>query len=99
MTSHRLSMIANAQVEAIDETASLEENTEALKSVMAMTKGANDAAVIGLNLLNANKETVKSLNEERVIDGESMRIDSASMAKLSDDEVEQMEQLLSKMLP
>ena len=99
MTAHRLSVIANAQVEAIDDSASLEENTEALKSVMAMTKGANDAAVIGLNLLNANKETVRSLNEERVIDGESVRLDSAAMAKLSDDELEQIEILLSKMVP
>ena len=55
-TAHRLSMIANTQVEQIDETASLEANTEALKSIAAMTRVANDAASTGLNLLNANKE-------------------------------------------
>ena len=59
-TAHRLSKIANAQADRIEETANLEENTEALKSVMAMTRGANDAAQIGLNLLNANRDMVKS---------------------------------------
>jgi hypothetical protein len=63
MTAHRLSMIASTQVERIDESASLEENTEALKSVLAMTRGANDASQIGLNLLNANKETVIKINK------------------------------------
>ena len=61
-TAHRLSMIANAQVERIDATATLEENTEALKSVMAMTRGANDAAQIGLTLLNSNKEAAIQIN-------------------------------------
>lgn len=60
MTAHRLSMIANQQVEQIDETASLEENAEALKSVMALTKTANEAAATGLNLLSANKEMTKA---------------------------------------
>ena len=64
MTAHRLSMIANTQVERIDESASLEDNTEALKSVMAMTRGANDAAQIGLSMLNANKETVIRINKD-----------------------------------
>ena len=59
ITAHRLSVIANAQVDRIDETASLADNTEALKSVMAMTRGANDAATIGLNLLAANKDMAK----------------------------------------
>jgi hypothetical protein len=99
MTAHRLSVIAHSQTDMIDEAAPFEDNTEALKSVLAMTKGANDAAVIGLNLLNANKETVKSMNEEKVINGESVRLDSAAMAKLSDDELEQIEILLSKMVP
>ena len=62
MTAHRLSVIASAQVEMIDEAASLEKNTEALKSVMAMTRGANDAASIGLNLLAANKDASKAPN-------------------------------------
>lgn len=60
MTAHRLSLIANTQVEKLDESAPLEENTEALKSIMAMTKGANDAAQIGTNLLTANKEALNA---------------------------------------
>ena len=56
MTAHRLSQIAHIQTDRIDETATLDENQDALKSVMAMTRGANDAASIGLNLLAANKE-------------------------------------------
>lgn len=64
MTSHRLSAIAHLQTDRIDEAGTLEENTEALKSVMALTRGANDAAAIGLNLLNANKDAAKPLPEE-----------------------------------
>lgn len=64
MTSHRLNAIAHKQTDLIDETGSLEENTEALKSVMAFTKVANEAASTGLNLLRANKETVDGLNRD-----------------------------------
>ena len=60
MTAHRLSAIAHLQTDMIDDAAPLEENTEALKSVMAMTRGANDAAAIGLTLLAANKEMAKT---------------------------------------
>ena len=61
MTAHRLAQIANIQTDRIDETATLDENQDALKSVMAMTRGANDAAAIGLNLLSANKEAARQL--------------------------------------
>lgn len=63
MTAHKLSQIANAKAQELNEVGSLEENAEALKSVIAMTKGANDAAQIGLNLLAANKETVIQINK------------------------------------
>jgi hypothetical protein len=59
MTAHRLSVIANAQVDRIDESAPLEENADTLKHIIAMTKGANDAASIGLNLLAANKDMAR----------------------------------------
>ena len=61
MTAHRLNAIAHTQTDRIDETATLDENQDALKSVMAMTRGANDAAAIGLNLLSANKEAARQL--------------------------------------
>jgi hypothetical protein len=60
MTAHKLSAIANEQSEFIDSAATGEENAEALKSVMALTKTANEAAATGLNLLSANKEMTKA---------------------------------------
>ncbi len=65
MTAHRLSMIANMQVAQIDESASLEENSDALKSVLAITRAGNEAAQTGLNLLNANKDR-NSLSDEEI---------------------------------
>lgn len=65
MTAHRLSMIANMQVSQIDETASLEENSDALKSVLAITRAGNEAAQTGLNLLNANKDR-NSLSDDEI---------------------------------
>ncbi|HQS59667.1 MAG TPA: hypothetical protein PKZ37_14910 [Gallionellaceae bacterium] len=65
MTAHRLSMIANMQVAQIDESASLEENADALKSVLAITRAGNEAAQTGLNLLNANKDR-NSLSDEEI---------------------------------
>jgi hypothetical protein len=62
MTAHKLNAIAHAQSEQIDEMAALADNTEALRSVIAMTEGANKAAIIGLNLLAANKDAVKNAN-------------------------------------
>lgn len=59
MTAHRLSSIAQAQVQQMDDTAPLAANAGTLKSVIAITAGANEAAKIGLNLLAANKDMVK----------------------------------------
>jgi hypothetical protein len=55
MTASKLAKIANKQSEQIDGEASLDTNEGALKSVMAISAGANRAAEIGLNLLSANK--------------------------------------------
>lgn len=60
MTAHRLSAIAHAQSDQIDETASLEENAAAVKSVVVMTGAANEAAKISLNLLAANKDASRT---------------------------------------
>lgn len=63
-TSHRLNGIAHAKVQEIDDAAPLTaESLEALKGVAALTKIANESAHIGLNLLAANKDTVKELNQ------------------------------------
>jgi hypothetical protein len=61
MTAHRLSGIANQQIDKIDE-ANPAGDPEVLQGIAALTKMANDSSVIGMNLLNANKETVKELN-------------------------------------
>lgn len=61
-TAHRLSALANSEVQKIDDAEPLR-SIENLKGVAALTKMANDSATIGMNLLAANKETVKSINE------------------------------------
>ena len=62
-TAHRLSGIANAQVEKIDDAEPLSgKSLETLKGISALTKLANDSSVIPINLLNANKESIKIIN-------------------------------------
>ena len=59
-TAHRLSGIANAQVQKIDDAEPLGlASLESLKGVAILTKLANDSGQIGLNLLAANKEMIK----------------------------------------
>lgn len=63
-TAHRLSGIAHAKVQEIDDAKPLDsQSLESLKGVAVLTKMANDAAAVGLNLLAANKEAVKALDE------------------------------------
>jgi hypothetical protein len=57
MTAHRLSLLANAEIQKIDDVDPLS-SLEAVRGVSVLTKLANDSAEIGLNLLRANKETV-----------------------------------------
>ena len=64
MTAHRLSGIANQQVEKIDEVNPMSD-PEMLQGIAVLTKMANESAVIGSNLLNANKETIKDLNNNK----------------------------------
>ncbi|WP_157661690.1 Hin recombinase [Burkholderia ubonensis] len=57
-TSHRLAGIAHSKVAEIDDAAPLtEESLAALKGIAVMTRMANDASEIGLNLLRANKDS------------------------------------------
>lgn len=63
-TAHRLSGIAHSKVQEIDDAAPLNaEGIESLKGVAVLTKMANDASEIGVNLLRANKETVDEANK------------------------------------
>lgn len=64
MTAHRLSGIAQAKALEIDDAAPLnEESVESLKGISALTRMANGAAEIGLNLLRANKESIDAMNK------------------------------------
>lgn len=60
-TAHRLSALANSEVAKVDDAEPLR-SIDSLKGVAALTKLANDSASIALNLLAANKDTVKELN-------------------------------------
>jgi hypothetical protein len=60
-TAHRLHALANSEVEKVDDAEPMS-SLESLKGVSALTKLANDSASIALNLLSANKETVRELN-------------------------------------
>lgn len=54
-TARKLSAAAAEAVGRIGSGKPVEENAEALRAALALTKGANDASHIGLNLLAANK--------------------------------------------
>ncbi|MGV0128859.1 helix-turn-helix domain-containing protein [Burkholderia gladioli] len=63
-TAHRLSGIAHAQVERIDDAnPTSPESMEALKGIAGLTKMANEASEIGINLLRANKEAVDDMGK------------------------------------
>lgn len=63
-TAHRLAGVAHAKVQEMDDADPLSpESMEALKGVAALTKLANEASSIGINLLAANRDTVKALND------------------------------------
>lgn len=59
MTAHRLAGIAAQQVEKIDDADPLAKSAAQLMGISALTKLANGASEIGLNLLRANKETIE----------------------------------------
>lgn len=64
-TAHRLAQIANVQTEKIDEV-NPEENVETIKTIAALTRMANEAASLAINLAkvgeNKNRE-VQPTNE------------------------------------
>lgn len=63
-TAHRLHALANAEVAKVDDASVLsEESLTALKGVGVLTKLGNEALVPASNLLAANKETVKKIND------------------------------------
>lgn len=61
-TSHRLAGIANAKVQEVDDADPTDKSELALKSLAVLQRMANDASVIPLNLLAANKALVERNN-------------------------------------
>ncbi|MDE2468062.1 MAG: hypothetical protein KGL35_04805, partial [Bradyrhizobium sp.] len=66
-TAHRLAGIAHEAVQRIDDASPLDAaSMEPLKVVAGLTRLANDAASTGLNLLAANKDTLKGQQEREL---------------------------------
>lgn len=67
-TAHRLSGIAHAKVQEIDDAKPLDaDSLESLKGVAVLTKMANEASTIGLNLLSANRDMAKRAAEDEPV--------------------------------
>lgn len=65
MTAHRLSGIAQGKVLNIDDAQPLDDKSrKELSDIAALTKMANEASDIGINLLKANKDTIDELNKK-----------------------------------
>lgn len=54
-TAHRLAGIANAQVDKVDDSNPME-SQEVLQAISTLTKMSNEAARIGVDLINASKK-------------------------------------------
>jgi hypothetical protein len=66
MTAHRLSGMANMQLDKIDESELDDPDSDSIKvvkTVAGLTEVANKAAQTGINLLNANKDLISKANE------------------------------------
>lgn len=64
-TAHRLFGIAHEKVQFVDDATPLEsESIESLKGIAILTRMGNDSAKLGIDLLSANKDTIKRLSEE-----------------------------------
>lgn len=63
-TAHRLSGIAHGKVAMIDGAAPMdEESLVTMKGIAALTRMANEAAEIPLNLIKSNKEAIDAMNK------------------------------------
>lgn len=71
-TAHRLAGIAHGKVAEIDDAAPLDEaSLKSLQGIAVLTKMSNDAASTGLNLLAANKDRIKRLDDAENEDASS----------------------------
>lgn len=69
-TAHRLAGIAHANVQKIDDTMPMDEQSiESLRGIAALTRLANEAAATGINLLAANKDRLRRLEDAEEEEG------------------------------
>jgi transposase-like protein len=61
-SAHRLSILANQQIDKVDDVNPMASITE-LNAAVALQKMANVSSEIGLNLLRANKDAIEQLNK------------------------------------
>lgn len=62
-TAHRLHALANSEVAKVDDAEPMD-SIEKLRNVGVLTKLANESSHVALNLLAANKDAVKGLNDQ-----------------------------------
>lgn len=63
-TAHRLSAIANSEVQKLDDVDPLgAKGIETIKNVAVLTRTSNEASEIAVNILKANKERMQALEE------------------------------------
>lgn len=79
-TAHRLAGIANAQVAKVDDADPMK-SQEVLQGISALTKMSNEASSIGLNLLAANRDRMKALDEMPAPFSAAMPTDPAEAAR------------------
>ena len=65
MTAHKLSGLANAKAQLLDESVDVDsdEGLAKLRGIAALTKLSNDSAQIGIDLLKANKDAIDAINQ------------------------------------
>lgn len=85
-TAHRLSALANAQIDKLDDADPLStQGVASIKALAVLTETANRAAEIPLNLLKANKDSIDDLNRRELDKAEAQ--DKAA-AVVPDDDME-----------
>jgi hypothetical protein len=63
-TAHRLAGIAHAKVHEVDDAAPLtKESRESLQDIAVLTKIANEASLLGKDLLTINREVMKEVHQ------------------------------------
>lgn len=84
-TAYRLTSLANAQAAKIDDADPTEEGSpslNALKSVVMLTKAANESSVLTSNLLAANKDKLPNVQVDETPTIDPTKLSDATLAEL-----------------